>query len=710
MHRRTTIHALAALAAAGLLLPRGAAAGEAPVREEVLEEITIKQGKPPLTATLEVREVRETPAHDLGEALSATPSLEKVRKAGIANDVVLRGVQKDGVAVVIDGAKVHGACPSRMDPPAFHLDYAEVERVEVRRGPFDVSNPGAIGGVVDVRTRRAPPGFGTELNLSGGSSGALDSSATVSWSRGAWDVLAGGAFKTSRPYEAGDGRNATEFIPAAVNGTPNAARYADTSGDQTAYDVRTGFAKLGLAPASNQRLEVSYTRQQADDVLYPYLRMDGIADATDRAAASWRRLGEAGDLLAELRVSGYWSRVEHDMTDALRCSAAATPGTCVGELPRDYSMRTLARSDVLGGKLEAALEGPARLDGKLGADFYVRSWDNTTTRILRAAPGTPYADEASIPDVTIASAGVYAEASRPLPGDVRLTAGLRLDLARTEAAEDRTALYRVYWSDAGLVRTDVLLAGNVQAEWTPLEGLAVFGGWGHGARVPDPQERYFALTGMGGNADWVGQPGLPPARMDEVDLGVRLSRPGLLLQAQAYHAWHADYLALVNRTVPAGAGARSAKTYDDVSARILGYEASLRAALPWRLFLGAGVAYTRGSNETSGGALAEIPPLGGTVSLRWDAGLVFAEVEEAWAADQDRYDAAVRETPTPGWWATNVRVGADWNGAKVFAGVRNLGDRAYSEHLSYARDPFAAGVKVLEPGRTFYLNAQYAFR
>jgi iron complex outermembrane receptor protein len=45
----------------------------------------------------------------------------------------------------------------------------------------------------------------------------------------------------------------------------------------------------------------------------------------------------------------------------------------------------------------------------------------------------------------------------------------------------------------------------------------------------------------------------------------------------------------------------------------------------------------------------------------------------------------------------------------VFAGVRNLLDREYYEHLSYLRDPYALGVKVPEPGRTIYANAQYAF-
>jgi iron complex outermembrane receptor protein len=41
--------------------------------------------------------------------------------------------------------------------------------------------------------------------------------------------------------------------------------------------------------------------------------------------------------------------------------------------------------------------------------------------------------------------------------------------------------------------------------------------------------------------------------------------------------------------------------------------------------------------------------------------------------------------------------------------VQNLFDRTYVEHLSYQRDPFAAGFKVPEPGRSFQLAAQYAY-
>lgn len=702
MDPRWTALAVAMLAAA---TARAAdpADGEVVQGEVLLEEIEVKSSRPARVDTLEVREVRETPARDLGEALEQQLGLGKVRKAGIANDLVLRGMKRDDVAVVVDGSRVHGACPSRMDPPSFHLDYAEVDRVEVRRGPFDVRQPGGLGGVVEVRTRGSGRGAGAELNLGAGESGAMESSAVVSYGAERAGLLLGGSFKQGQPYTAGDGSNLLE----AATGT---GRYRSTSSDRTAYDVRTGWARVDLAPADGHRVELAYTHQAADDVLYPFLLMDGLTDDTDRVNATWR-LEEADGLVSGALGQVYWSGVDHLMDDRGRCSSAADPTACTGALPRAYSMSTRARSTIWGGKLEATTGRQEALAVTVGADASLRNWDNTTTRVMRAQPGQPYATEASIPDVTTTMVGAYAQLTRPLVAGLRATAGARLDLAGSRADVDRSALHDTFSDAPGARdRTDVLLAGNVQLDWDAGGGASFFLGYGHGTRVPDPQERYMALTGMTGRPAWVGNPALEPVRSDEVDLGAKLVAGGLLVKAQGYHAWVEDHVTLASVTVtPDGGAPLTAKTYRNVSARLLGGEASARLALPARLYASAAVTYTRGENASAGTPLAEIPPLRGSVALRWDTGRFFVEAEEQWAARQGRVDPALEEEPTRGWFITNLKAGAEWRGLKVFAGVRNLLDRYYVEHLSYQRDPFAAGVKVPEPGRTLYSNVQYRF-
>lgn len=662
---------------------------------ELVEEIEVKGRRPTGSASLEVREVRETAARDVGEALDGLADVAKVRKGGIANDVVLRGMKKDDVAVLIDGQQIHGACPSRMDPPAFHIDYAEVDRIEVRKGPFDVTHPGGLGGLVDVRTRGTRrAGLGAELNVDAGSFGTREISGVLAYEAGVADGLAGAAYKAGEPFVSGDGRNFT-LVPTA-----SGARFRDTSGSQTAYDVRSAWGKAGVAPAEGQRVEVSYTRQSSVDVLYPYLLMDGVTGDTDRLNVKYA-LGPSGPLRGGT-AQAYWNRVRHDMDDEGRCSSSMDVPGCAGALPRPYSMRTLAHTEMLGARIEAELEG-----GWLaGADLSSRGWDNTTTRLARMMPGTPYLDEASIPDVTVAGVGVFAQARRELGERLALTVGARLDVSRAKAAIDRSALYATYLpgEDLPLSQTDVLPAGNLQVDWTVAPGSTLFVGVGHGARVPDPQERYMALSPMmAGSAAWVGNPGLRPTQNDEIDVGVKHAAGGVLVKAQVFHGWLTDYVSFVGISSSAG----PAKTYANVAARMYGGEASARVALPQRLFASAGLSWTRGLNDTTGGNLAEIPPLKGIVALRWDAGWAFAEVEEAMAARQSRVDASIAEQATGAWAITNLRLGGVWRGVKVFAGVRNLFDRFYFEHLSYQRDPFTTGVKVPEPGRTLYVNAQY---
>jgi iron complex outermembrane receptor protein len=682
-------------------------ATEAPATPMFFEEIVVKGKRPPRHETLEVREVRETAARDLGEALEAVGNVSKIRKAGIASDVVLRGMQKDNVNVIVDGAKVHGACPSRMDPPAFHMDYAEIDRVEVKKGPYDVTNPGGLGGLVDVRTRRAHPGLGAEFNAQYGSFQTSETSGVVSYARDLADAQVGGAFKYSQPFVSGDGKNFTQAVPAAIGGQPNGARFRNTSSAQKAYGVATAWGKVGFNPLDHHRLEVSYTRQSATDVLYPYLLMDGIADTTDRLNATYKLDGEG--VFTKGLAQLYWSRVVHDMDDRERCSSAGAPATCAAALPRDYSMRTEATSRVAGGKLEAGLSGAA--DFLTGVDFYLRNWDNSTIRVARTAPGQPYNAEASVPDVDIGDLGLYGQARRKVVDGLHVTVGLRVDVATTHAREDRSELYRTFFPSSGLAlrRTDVLPSGNVQVD-LDVAGGTVFAGYGHGTRVPDQQERYFALTGIAGKPAWVGFPDLKPMRSDSLDAGAKYSRGPVLVKVQAFHSWIGDYITLTNATAPGQPGSvATAKTYANVQARMYGGEASARLALADHLFFGAGASLTRGINTTRHVDLAEMPPFKAVASLRYDADLFFAEAEEVYSARQDRVDQSLNEQPTAAWFITNVRVGVQYKGLKGFAGVRNLFDKFFYEHLAYLRDPFASGTKVPEPGRAFYGSLQYVF-
>jgi iron complex outermembrane recepter protein len=72
-------------------------------------------------------------------------------------------------------------------------------------------------------------------------------------------------------------------------------------------------------------------------------------------------------------------------------------------------------------------------------------------------------------------------------------------------------------------------------------------------------------------------------------------------------------------------------------------------------------------------------------------------------------DADLSETPTPGYGTASLRAGYRRGRVSITAGVDNLLDRSYVEHLSFQRDPFRSGVRVEAPGRSAYLNASVRF-
>ncbi|MBD3808282.1 MAG: TonB-dependent receptor plug domain-containing protein, partial [Epsilonproteobacteria bacterium] len=122
--------------------------------------------------TTVVKDVRgeEIKSADLGEALSKEKANINIsRRSGIANDILIRGQKKDNITVTIDGAKVCGACPNRMDPPISHVLSNNVDYVEINEGPFNVSDFGSLSADVKVHTLKPSKETHGEVSVNAGS-------------------------------------------------------------------------------------------------------------------------------------------------------------------------------------------------------------------------------------------------------------------------------------------------------------------------------------------------------------------------------------------------------------------------------------------------------------------------------------------------------------------------------------------------------------
>jgi len=665
----------------------------------LLDEIVIKgQETPPNGEILTIRDVRESPARDIGEALKQVDGIDIVRKGAIANDVVLRGFQRDNINVLLDGVRLYGGCPNRMDSPAFHFDFAEVETIRIIKGPYDLSNPGSMAGVIDAQTKGAAPGAHADVNLTYGSWNMINASGTASYGGDKADGLLGYAYKYSDPPKSGDGKRITDIYPS---GSKNAYRH-DQLGSR-AYEINTVWFKGGYVPAGGGKLDLTYSYQNADHVLYPYLLMDADYDRTHQINLSYTR-ENLTPVFTHLKLQAYWNQVDHLMDDTLRNSSL--PNMMV---TRDYSMQTDAYARVMGAKLQT---GWALAGGELrgGIDYYDRTWN----ALNKLAPFS-YAVQPMIPDVNTDNFGAFVEYSHPLSETVTLKGGVRGDWTDSEArslsATRLALLYQPYWGDDAKDNTDFFSpSGNVQLTWKPLSEWEVFLGMGSGVRVPDPQELFMGLQrpSMPGNSNWVGNPGLDPTRNNQADIGVKYATDRYYVHASLFYSRLDDYITVVEVPAPS-ATTLPARTFANAKAEMWGGELGSQVALPADLYLLLSLSYTEGENRDTDEPLAEIPPLQGSLGMRYDVGSWFLELTEEFADRQDRVDEALQESETGGWAITDLKGGVYWGDWTVYAGLNNVFDKQYYSHLSYQRDPFRSGYRVPENGRNVYVTVNYRY-
>jgi outer membrane receptor protein involved in Fe transport len=122
----------------------------------------------------------------------------------------------------------------------------------------------------------------------------------------------------------------------------------------------------------------------------------------------------------------------------------------------------------------------------------------------------------------------------------------------------------------------------------------------------------------------------------------------------------------------------------------------------------ANASYTHARDVDANTALPQIPPLSGFASLNYQSkNQIGASFSALWAAAQN--EIATGETATAGHIIYNIDVHSGdivLNNSKLelFAGVDNLLNAAYLDHLSTTR-----GILKLEPGRNIYLKVKWGW-
>lgn len=619
---------------------------------------------------------------DLGEALfKQSPSVSMVRRSGVANDIIVRGQKKDNINVTIDGVKIYGACPNRMDPPISHILTNNVDYIELDEGPFNVEDFGVLSADVKIHTIKPTEGTTGELNLGFGSWGYQKGAFSVSGGEGNVRFLLSGSAETSGQYRDGDGNDfAGQIRQNILDGlVPGAAQYKDPYKDMDAYSKKTMMAKLFWDITDNQELRLSYTANRSDNILYPNTPMDAMYDDSDIFNIEYTAK-DLGTYSKALDIQLYKSTVDHPMSNFYRMSS-----TMMGE--KTHKLDTMVQGTKIKNNFEMGNHSIT-----MGADYSLRNWDGQMfmggTADVLGMPGMR-----TIWDVDTKNYGFFAK-DKITMGQFELDLGLRYD--DTSITSEKPDQPDNDYSE---------LTGYIFGTYHADESTKFFAGAGRSSRVPDARELYIIMSG---NA--IGNPDLKNTLNHEFDLGAEKKYENATVKAKVFYSSLKDYIAY-NSTQ---------NHFENVDARIWGFELSGSYVFNEALYADFSVAQQNGEKKDaltgqSDKDLAEIPPFKYNVALnyQYDESLLL-RAEVIGAGSWSHLDADNGEQKLDAYTVLNLK-GTKEMGKhfEVTVGVDNVLDSTYAVSNTYKDlTLLQTGGDVMllnEPGRYVYTNIKYKF-
>ncbi len=601
---------------------------------------------------------------DLAEALSKNvPSISIVRRSGIANDIILRGQKKDNINILLDDAKIYGACPNRMDPATSHVLSNNVQSVKIIEGPYDVENFGTLSGLVKVETKEPTKDVHGEINLNAGSYGYRKASATVSGGTDRVKLLVSTSTEESDQYKDGNGDNFSQQQIAKGIATTN--QYIDKN--KKAYEKKTLLTKGQFNINDDQEIKLSYTGNRSDEVLYPTGTMDADYDDSNIYTVGYTARN-LGNLSKELNLDYYYSDVDHPMSTKLRNNGSAS------------YMTAKYKTSIWGSKIKNSVEVADSLV-TVGLDTSVRNWQG---EMYRTNVSTGVVDMRSIPlaSTDTTNKAIFSKVEKSF-GKLDLEAGARYDYTDVDSSS--------------MLKEDkkyVGLNANIFGIYNVDEKMKYFAGIGKSSRVPDARELYSST----GNSN------LDDIKNYEADLGFDKTIGNFNIKPKLFYSVLKDYIY------------NTGTSFQNIDAKIYGLDISGLYAMTDNLSLDYGVAYQRGKKDDNANDkdLAEIPPLKANLALNYeiDKSKYTAEVI---AVDRwDSYDSSAKEQELAGYALFNLKYANQLHkNFGVTIGVDNLLDKVYNSTNTYQDITYATvgSERVLfnDPGRYGYVNLKYSF-
>jgi vitamin B12 transporter len=218
-------------------------------RAETIPEIVVTPNYAPTptdrvgstVSVVDSRKIAASSPATVAQILRTVPGIAVIESGGPggSSEVRLRGAETGHTVVLIDGVRVNDPATARGDFDFVLLSLGDVERVEVLRGPQSaVFGSDAMGGVINIITKKQKAKSSLSATVEGGSYGTVSAKASGGMSAGDFSLRFSGARVSSEGFSRRGDRELNE---------------ADS------MEKWSGSARLTYAPVDGPTVDVGVT-------------------------------------------------------------------------------------------------------------------------------------------------------------------------------------------------------------------------------------------------------------------------------------------------------------------------------------------------------------------------------------------------------------------------------------------------------------------
>lgn len=195
-------------------------------------------------ALIDNKTLRDSGVTTIEDALQRFGGLQMLKNGGPghASGYLLRGVGTSSTVVLVDGVRVGSASLGQAAFEALSVD--QIDRIEVLRGPASgLYGADAVGGVIQIFTKRGQGAFNLTANAQLGEYDSRDGSLGITGEQAGFD------------YAASIGRETSRGVSAI---RPN-DQFGNYNPDNDGFKRTVATGRLGFTPAQGHRVGVSAT-------------------------------------------------------------------------------------------------------------------------------------------------------------------------------------------------------------------------------------------------------------------------------------------------------------------------------------------------------------------------------------------------------------------------------------------------------------------